>query len=216
MSQYEQLLAAQIRARGLAEPERQYRFAVELGRDYRLDFAWPDRRLAVEVDGGRFAGRGGRGPLVGRTAVPIAQHQTDADFRKRNLLQLLGWTVLAYPPELVKSMEAIKELELALDRDVPPLPPKAPVWDARLRRHAEATLELDRRDRQRQALKAGARQRKRELRAQLLQEQADRRLRHLTEQRQAVGTFRTSTAPASRTTPAKAPRPGASDAPPDE
>lgn len=202
-SQYEHLLALQIRSHGLPAPERQYRFAADLGRDYRLDFAWPDRRLCVEVDGGRFVGRGGWGQGVGRTSIPVAQHQGDADYRKRNLLQLLGWTVMAYPGELVKSGEAINEVALALERH--PLPPPAvqPVWQARLRRHVQATLERDRLDRARREAKADARKRKAANRAQLLQEIAARK-------------SRTSTAPDSRTTPATAPLPAASDAPPDE
>ena len=48
-SELEELLAFQMRAAGLPEPEREYRFHEK--RRYRADFAWPDHRLLVEGEG---------------------------------------------------------------------------------------------------------------------------------------------------------------------
>jgi len=176
MSRYEDLLASQIRAHGLPEPERQHRFAKELGRDYRLDFAWPERRLAAEVDGGRFVGRATKG-FVDARKMPTPYHNTDQDYRKRNLLQLLGWTLLAFPAEMVTSGEAINELALGLERDpLAPLP-KNPVWDSRLRRHVASTLERDRQARLVSERKGRSRLQRQKFQAQLAKEQAERAAR---------------------------------------
>ena len=45
--------ARRLRAAGLPSPHRQFAIDTESGRRY-LDFAWPDRRVAVEVDGYRW------------------------------------------------------------------------------------------------------------------------------------------------------------------
>jgi len=41
---------------GYPEPEKEYRFHPE--RRWRFDFCWPGFKLAVEVEGGIFIGRG--------------------------------------------------------------------------------------------------------------------------------------------------------------
>lgn len=115
-SRYEEQLARQMEITGIPTPERQYRFA-EPHRQYRVDFAWPSRGLVVEVDGGAFVGRGGRGAVVSRT-TPVGHHQTVEDYRKRNLLNLLGWRVLSYQPEQIGRGEALREIELALRFDL--------------------------------------------------------------------------------------------------
>ena len=49
MSELEAMLLLHIRAAGLPEPAQQFRFhPVRL---WRADFAWPDAKLLVEVDG---------------------------------------------------------------------------------------------------------------------------------------------------------------------
>ena len=45
-------LAARIRAEGLPAPLRDLRFC---SRRWRFDFAWPDRMLALEVEGGTYS-----------------------------------------------------------------------------------------------------------------------------------------------------------------
>ncbi len=59
-SPLERALAWQITATGLPAPEREARL-IE-GRRFRADFAWPDQRLVVEVEGGSWiAGRHSQG-----------------------------------------------------------------------------------------------------------------------------------------------------------
>jgi len=83
---------------GVPKPEREYKFAP--GRRYPADFAWPQYKLLVEVEGGTYInGRHTRG-------VGYAN-----DCRKYNLAALLGWTVLRYTTDMVKSGEAVRGIE---------------------------------------------------------------------------------------------------------
>lgn len=70
---------------GLPKPEREHRFHPV--RRFRFDFAWPDKKLAVEVEGILF-GEGGR-------------HQRGMgyanDCHKYNLAIEAGWTVMRVP-----------------------------------------------------------------------------------------------------------------------
>lgn len=75
----------------------EYEFATELGRKWRWDFAWPDQRIAVEIDGGIWT-RGAHGD---------PQRILD-NMEKRNHGALLGWRVLSFTPQQVlKSTHAI-------------------------------------------------------------------------------------------------------------
>lgn len=65
---------------------REYAFAP--GRGWRFDFAWPEQLLAVEVDGGVHAPRGGR-------------HATDGDRAKLNAAAVAGWRVLRFSPQML-------------------------------------------------------------------------------------------------------------------
>jgi very-short-patch-repair endonuclease len=95
-------LAWQIKAEGLPTPEREFRFHET--RRWRFDFAWPDRKLAVEVDGGVWTrGRHTRGAGFER------------DCEKLNEAVLLGWRVLRVTPGMVKLGEAVRVLKVALE-----------------------------------------------------------------------------------------------------
>ncbi len=97
----EDKLCAQLRALGVADPVREHRFHPV--RRWRFDLAWPDRKLAVEVDGGTWsAGRHVRG----------AGYERDAE--KFNAAALLGWTVLHFTGAMVRSGEAAGKVAEAL------------------------------------------------------------------------------------------------------
>ena len=119
-SNLEEMLDMHIRAAKLTDGmEREYRFAAmacggtgkglrqrladaEL-QDWRLDFAWPDRHLAVEVEGGVWTGgRHTRG----------AGFEEDA--RKYNVLALLGWRLLRFTSRSIQSGVALQSIEAAL------------------------------------------------------------------------------------------------------
>jgi very-short-patch-repair endonuclease len=97
----EQAMANQIAWAGLPKPEREYRFHPK--RRFRLDFAWPERRLGLEVQGGTWSGGAhGRGSGIAR------------DYEKLNLALLQGWRVLQVDTKMVKDGRAIGLLIEAL------------------------------------------------------------------------------------------------------
>jgi very-short-patch-repair endonuclease len=78
------------RGNGLA-PEREFKFALAVGRKFRLDFAWPGRLLAVEMEG-------------------VKDHASIKGLRrdtvKGNLAVRLGWRVLRYTGRCLKDRPA--------------------------------------------------------------------------------------------------------------
>ncbi len=101
MSELEDRLLWQIKVSGLPEPEREYRFANP--RLWRFDFAWPDYRLAVECEGGIWAGgRHTRGAGFER------------DCEKHNQAILSGWRILRFTRRQIDSGEALRVLEQVL------------------------------------------------------------------------------------------------------
>jgi very-short-patch-repair endonuclease len=100
-SELEATLAYQMKAAGLPEPHSDYRFNCE--RKWRFDFAFVDRKLAVECEGGTWtAGRHSRGKGYAE------------DCRKYNHAILLGWRVLRFTSEMITSGEALAVVEKAL------------------------------------------------------------------------------------------------------
>ena len=101
-------LELHIKAAGLPEGEREYMFAPrdERGkpvRRWRFDFAWPDRLLALEIDGSVFSGgRHGGARSAGR------------DVEKRAVAAVLGWRVIPVTPGQVNDGLAISYLRAAL------------------------------------------------------------------------------------------------------
>jgi very-short-patch-repair endonuclease len=78
-SDAETLFVQLARATGFPDPVRQYVVLLG-GRRYRLDFAWPALRLAVEIDGAVVHG-------------PAALSQ---DLRRQNQIVLDGWMILRF------------------------------------------------------------------------------------------------------------------------
>ena len=101
VSEGEATLALHIRADKLPEPVREYRFAAD--RKWRFDFAWPDRKLAVEVEGGVYSG---------------GRHTRGAgyvkDMEKYNRAAVLGWCVLRFDTAQVRDGTAIAAIHEAL------------------------------------------------------------------------------------------------------
>jgi hypothetical protein len=115
-SRLETAFLLSCRLRGLPEPIREFRFAaVAVGgtgagvrgrlrvcglADWRFDFAWPDRLVAVEIDGGVWSrGRHTRG------AGYIE------DRRKLNRAVQLGWRVVGFTGHAGADAEAWTILE---------------------------------------------------------------------------------------------------------
>ena len=107
-SQWELLLAEQIRQAGLPEPVREWRFAAPK-RQWRADFGWPEYKLILEVEGGIWMRKGRHTTGVGFTR----------DCRKYNDAALLGITVLRVTSGMVENGEALRLLERALKGEKP-------------------------------------------------------------------------------------------------
>lgn len=100
-SHHEILLAQHISERDIPEPKTQYQFAREIGRHWRSDFAWPEYKLLVEVEGGiEIKGR--------RSHTGSEGYQKDC--RKYNDAAWLGFWVMRFTPMMIHSMEAINEI----------------------------------------------------------------------------------------------------------
>jgi len=101
-SDLEDTLAFQLDALGLTGFVREYQ-AIK-GRKFRFDFAWIERKLLVEINGGTYT--------VGAhsTGKGIAR-----DYEKNNLAQLQGWRCLAFDGKAVRSGEAVEVVRKALE-----------------------------------------------------------------------------------------------------
>ena len=77
---------------------REYQFDAQ--RKWRFDFAWPDKMVAVEIEG-----RGRHQSVKGFAD----------DIEKYNAAELAGWTVLRFTPSMV-TKEAVKTIERVLCR----------------------------------------------------------------------------------------------------
>lgn len=103
LSTGEELFALQcsIELHPVSQPAREYRFAAP--RRWRFDFAWPDKKVAVEIEGGTWVqGRHNRGSSIA------------ADLEKYNTAALLGWRVLRYTTAMVKSGAAVAQVMEAM------------------------------------------------------------------------------------------------------
>lgn len=109
-SRYELELQRLMEIEGVPAPTLQHAFARHLGRQFRFDFAWPERMVAVEVDGGRWLVRRGKD---GRP-VPVGFHNHVDDYRKLNLAARLGWRIMRFMPEMIRSGEAVQEIRSLL------------------------------------------------------------------------------------------------------
>lgn len=73
-------------------------------RKWRADFAIPERMILIEIEGGVWIG---------------GRHQTgtgfSADCEKYSHAALLGYKVFRFTPEMVRSGEAVRMIESALD-----------------------------------------------------------------------------------------------------
>jgi hypothetical protein len=96
-NKYEALLRVLCRSEKLPMPVAEYVFAPP--RKWRLDLAWPDRMVALEVQGGIWTrGRHARGSGL------VKEHE------KLNRAAALGWRVLyCTPDQLVQMIPVLKE-----------------------------------------------------------------------------------------------------------
>lgn len=93
----------------LRTPVREHKFHPE--RKWRFDFAWPEIKLAVEIDGGTFGGE----KMLGNHAVGKRYQQ---DCIKQNAALLNGWVVLRADREMVNTDEFGQTVKLMILRRI--------------------------------------------------------------------------------------------------
>lgn len=124
MSKLEETFVLLLSTTDIPPPQREYKFARDIVghgpgirkrlkaaglKDWRLDFAWPDLRIAIEIEGGVYT----RGRHVrGKGYVN--------DIEKYNALTLDGWRLLRFASShissgyaLEKTIEIFKEIQNA-------------------------------------------------------------------------------------------------------
>jgi len=81
----------------IPEPVHEHKFHPT--RRWRIDLAWPEHKLAVEIEGGAWCyGRHTRGAgFIG-------------DMEKYNELTIMGWSLLRFTPKQVKDGTAIQTI----------------------------------------------------------------------------------------------------------
>ena len=94
----ERALATELRIMGLPQPVRQFRFHPTRG--WRFDFAWPERRLAVEVDGGTWTG-----------GAHVRGKRYERDCEKTNEAVLLGWQIMHVTTDMVRDGQGVGYIE---------------------------------------------------------------------------------------------------------
>ncbi len=100
-SELERALAFALRINNLDATEREYRFHPK--RKWRVDFAWPEAMLALEVEGGSW--NGGR-HTRGKGFI--------ADCEKYNEAALMGWRVLRVTGQHIADGTAVDWVRRAL------------------------------------------------------------------------------------------------------
>lgn len=94
-SDLERIFHTQLMDARAPEWEREFRF--DRSRRWRFDFAWPEAMLAVEIDGGTWAG--------GRHARGAG---FESDCTKHNAATLEGWSIMRFTGTQVREGEAIR------------------------------------------------------------------------------------------------------------
>ena len=89
------------RAKRIPKPEAEVRFHPV--RKFRFDWAWPDAKLALEVEGGVWSGGAhGRGTGIVR------------DMAKATLAAEEGWRIIRVTPSNLATMPTMESIERAL------------------------------------------------------------------------------------------------------
>jgi len=89
---------------GLPEPVMEHRFHEV--RKWKFDFAWPEHRVALEVEGGLFIAGGGR---HNRGASMLL------DMEKYNEATLMGWRILRYTPDQLRKSKVYEDITRAIN-----------------------------------------------------------------------------------------------------
>jgi len=96
-----EIVASYFQEQGIPEPVFEHRF--HSTRKWRLDIAWPEYRLALEVQGGIFVrGRHSRGAAMLK------------EWEKLNELACMGWRVIYCQPRDLCTQDMVVTIKRAL------------------------------------------------------------------------------------------------------
>lgn len=100
-SGFERLVYVRLVEAGLPKPVLQHEVSID-GRTYRLDLAYPDLKLAIELDG----------------SVHLERDTWERDHERQNALILAGWTVLRFTwrDYIQRQTRLVTEVRVALRR----------------------------------------------------------------------------------------------------
>jgi len=87
MSESERFFETILKANKITGYEQQHIF--HPNRRWRFDFAWIEKKIAVEIDGGQWVVFGGR-------------HNRDSDRQKINTATAMGWRILRFSTQEIK------------------------------------------------------------------------------------------------------------------
>lgn len=102
-SPLETLFSQQLATAGLPTPARELRF--DPARGWKLDFAWPEALVALEIEGGTWT--------RGRHVRPKGFEE---DCEKYAEAALAGWTLLRVTGGMVRDRRALRLVERALGK----------------------------------------------------------------------------------------------------
>ena len=103
-SDLEVLMEQQMRDAGFPAFETEHRFAKDIGRQWRFDFAWPGYKVALEVDGGTFLPKGYHTRGTG----------FEKDVEKHNVAAMTGWLVIRVTKHMINDLRALNTIRAAL------------------------------------------------------------------------------------------------------
>ena len=101
MSHLEEVMALHLRCAQVEPWEREHRFHPT--RRWRFDFAWPTKKIALEVEGGTWTG-----------GAHVRGAHFESDCIKYGEAAILGWRVIRVPNTMVQDGRALDLIERVL------------------------------------------------------------------------------------------------------
>lgn len=96
-SKPEELFALHLRLKKIPHFVREYQFAPP--RKWRVDFAYPERQIAIEIEGG-----------IHSNGRHVRASGFEKDCEKYNALAAKGWRLFRYTPQMIKDGRAINQM----------------------------------------------------------------------------------------------------------
>lgn len=101
MSHLTRFMAIQIKGANLPAPDLEHRFMAT--RKFRFDFAWPKRKVALEIEGGTWT-----------HGAHVRGAHYESDCIKYSEAAIMGWKVIRATSNMVNDGRALELLERAI------------------------------------------------------------------------------------------------------